>query len=521
MPWIIQRYILKDLVRTFLLAGLALSVILTLGGLIRPIQRYGIGPGQVLDLIIYLWPVTATVVLPIAALFSATLTYGRLATDNEYDACKAAGISPLFVTMPGLGLAGVVAISNLILTMNVMPSFVQLADRAINADLRPIVFRQLQRQGYYRLGKEAPYAIYADYADPSTGRVLGVIVTETNDGRLTRLMGADLAQMVFVSDVDSPSVQIFTQNAFQLDLVGNRWLAAEGISAVIPVDPLFADKLRFKKLAQIKRIQADPIVYKPIAAQAGNLWTQALVELLGARIQSSLQAGRPIELQGQGVKVTIKAKDTAVEAGKIGFTGPVELIMSDPNGSRSWYARGLELVLLRDPLCIALDLSDVRPADGIGPVSRPHIPLLAVPGDIVELMGSQPRLDLLDQHRLQRIIADPSEHLIRLAGRLMQSIRSLRLEIMAELHSRLAFGIGCIPMVIIGIALAIMRRGGHLLAAFAISCVPAMTLVVLILSGKELARSLGYWSHLGIGLIWSGVAVLAILAAWLYGKQQR
>ena len=61
--------------------------------------------------------------------------------------------------------------------------------------------------------------------------------------------------------------------------------------------------------------------------------------------------------------------------------------------------------------------------------------------------------------------------------------------IQSEMNSRLVFGIGCIPMILIGIGLGILQRGGHLLSAFGASCVPAALLGAVIISGKHLVEN--------------------------------
>jgi len=63
-----------------------------------------------------------------AALFAGALVYGRLTSDNELDACRASGISLLTLVYPGLALAIIVAIANLLLSFHVMPAFVHLAE---------------------------------------------------------------------------------------------------------------------------------------------------------------------------------------------------------------------------------------------------------------------------------------------------------------------------------------------------------------------------------------------------------
>ena len=157
MVFTLQRYIFRELFRVFALATIGLTLILSLGGVLQPVQEYGVGPRQVVHLLLYLMPVTLTFVLPMAALFASALTYGRFASDNELDACRASGISMLTMVYPGLVLAILVATANLILSFHVMPYFVHLAERSIKADAKQIVFRNIERRGYYKPSRCAVY----------------------------------------------------------------------------------------------------------------------------------------------------------------------------------------------------------------------------------------------------------------------------------------------------------------------------------------------------------------------------
>jgi lipopolysaccharide export system permease protein len=145
MIFTLQRYIFRELIKVFVPAVLALTVILSLGGILRPVQEYGVGPRQVLHLMLYFLPITLTFVLPMAALFAGALVYGRLAGDNELDASRASGISLLTLVYPGLALAIIVAICNLILSFHIMPVFVHLAEKSLKADAKQILFRNVQR----------------------------------------------------------------------------------------------------------------------------------------------------------------------------------------------------------------------------------------------------------------------------------------------------------------------------------------------------------------------------------------
>ncbi|HEC01947.1 MAG TPA: LptF/LptG family permease, partial [Phycisphaerales bacterium] len=92
MLFTLHRYIFRELFRVFLLAAVGLTLILSLGSILQPVQEFGLGSRQVVHLMGYFLPITLTFVLPMAALFAGALVYGRFASDNEYDACRATGV---------------------------------------------------------------------------------------------------------------------------------------------------------------------------------------------------------------------------------------------------------------------------------------------------------------------------------------------------------------------------------------------------------------------------------------------
>src|SRR4030043_1935176 len=100
MVFTLHRYIFRELLKVFIPSAAALTLMLSLGSVLRPVQEYGVGPRQVVHLIGYFLPITLTFVLPMAALFAGALVYGRFASDNELDACKAGGVSLLTLVYP-------------------------------------------------------------------------------------------------------------------------------------------------------------------------------------------------------------------------------------------------------------------------------------------------------------------------------------------------------------------------------------------------------------------------------------
>ena len=88
--------------------------------------------------------------------------------------------------------------------------------------------------------------------------------------------------------------------------------------------------------------------------------------------------------------------------------------------------------------------------------------------------------------------------------------------ISADIHSRLVFGIGCITLIMIGIGLGIILRGGHLLTAFAASSLPALVLISCIMMGKNIMENAQSVVLSGAWLMWGGLIILTVLCIWLY-----
>ncbi|MCH9002351.1 MAG: LptF/LptG family permease, partial [Planctomycetes bacterium] len=78
-PWTLQRYIFREMGRTFLLTAITLTCVLGLGGGVMNMIKLGdVTTGQLFRLMCLVVPIAAALTLPIAALFSAGATYGRL-----------------------------------------------------------------------------------------------------------------------------------------------------------------------------------------------------------------------------------------------------------------------------------------------------------------------------------------------------------------------------------------------------------------------------------------------------------
>ena len=489
---------------------------LSLGSILRPVQEFGVGPRQVIHLMGYFLPITLTFILPMAALFASALVYGRLTSDNELDACRASGISLLTLVYPGFFLAIIVAIANLLLSFHVMPAFVHLAEKSLKADAKQILFRNIQRRRYYKLPPEGRYLIYADQTSPQNNALSGVVVVELKDNRIKKIITAEVAKVIFKSHERFNEVQIIAYRAHRMgaeDEGGAEWLSLR-----TEFGSLLGDDIKFKKIDEMKRIQADLIQFYPIAKLARDTYAQLTAELLAQDIKARMANGTNsfYELLGEpnSVKFTAGHCSTRDEE-EVELSDEVVVIEYDTDSKRPLHtlrSAKASLHIEGDKLAPTLTMDIKR-----------HIVHGLLPPQAVETIANEFKTEKNGSLSLkvEKLASEltgiqPGPQLAKLQSTLRRKIRKTLVQIKAEIHSRLVFGIGCVSMIMIGIGLGIIKKGGHLLGAFGASCVPAAVLIVCIMSGKHITENLGSQNVSGIALMWAGLAFLSLLAVVIY-----
>src|ERR671933_158099 len=99
--------ILWELCKVFLMSLIGITGILLMAGIIAEASQQGLGPGQILAAIPLLIPSTLPYTIPATTLFATCVVYGRLSSDNEILAIKAAGVNVRMVIWPAV-LLGVI-----------------------------------------------------------------------------------------------------------------------------------------------------------------------------------------------------------------------------------------------------------------------------------------------------------------------------------------------------------------------------------------------------------------------------
>jgi lipopolysaccharide export system permease protein len=146
---LLQRYILGELVRVFLLLVVILTVMLVFVGLFREGTERGLGPVQILQITPYVVPSMLPFTIPATLLLSVCVVYGRISGDLEVIAAKAAGISALQLLMPAFLLGGTLAISSFGLLNYAIPWGVSNIERIVTQALEEIFFDVLATQHYF------------------------------------------------------------------------------------------------------------------------------------------------------------------------------------------------------------------------------------------------------------------------------------------------------------------------------------------------------------------------------------
>ncbi len=533
MIYTLHRYIFRELCKVFGLATLAMTLILNFGMLFREIQDFGVTPAQVVHLMFYLLPITLTFVLPMSALFAASMVYGRFAADRELDACRASGISLWLLVYPGLCLAILVATVNLLLSFHIAPAFIHRSERSIKANAEQILFRNLQRKGFYNL-PGSNYCIYANKADPQQKIIEGVIIVGKEKNEFKNLQIIERAKVEIDSHSEVNRATIIAQNLTRVNELEPASTRQVILEQEFP--PLLTDNIKFQKLHQLKTIRADKMQFYPIRQLAVKARAELITELLCGHLNQAFAAeGKTIRFESaDGSRAYELSAGSAVlspsQPQTVELLGPVVLTEIDrirnqilcryqsPSASC-----GPETDQLAANMQLNLDSPTWDRGGGVRGVSySKFINNIVWPAAITDAIGGRPLLDVLQNvGQADSALPDPKKSLLSKVEELKKRIHRVNNQIDAEIHSRLVLGLGCVGLILTGIALGISLRGGHLLSAFGASAVPAGMLIVFIVGGRQLTKNPSVKASLGILMMWTGFVLLLCLMLYLYRRLLR
>ncbi|MFZ9010966.1 MAG: LptF/LptG family permease [Anaerohalosphaeraceae bacterium] len=217
------------------------------------------------------------------------------------------------------------------------------------------------------------------------------------------------------------------------------------------------------------------------------------------------------------------------KANALTLTGPIQLIQVDRSGMTVEYTSNeghIELENEGENLRLEMRLENPswkRPGVEPGKAVSKFVNNVRFPQSLADKVAMDGIMDTVSQADTDASVLEGprSGRLAAICKRIPEQLEKVDNQISSEIHSRLVLGMGSIALILTGIALGILFRGGHMLSAFGASAIPGGVLVVFILAGKEMTKNPSTPAMTGVSVMWIGLVVLAALTLWIYRKLLR
>ena len=147
---IINRLILLELVKVFLMALSGLTGLFLIAGLISEAAQRGLSLMQVVSIIPLLIPNMLPYTIPATTLFATCVVYGRMSHDNEIIVLKAAGVNILHTLKPAILLGTCAAATTMCLYYDVIPRTQRMLREQIMSDAEEVIYGLIKREGRLR-----------------------------------------------------------------------------------------------------------------------------------------------------------------------------------------------------------------------------------------------------------------------------------------------------------------------------------------------------------------------------------
>lgn len=536
-------YLFKDLVGVFVIAAVVLAGIMSFAGLLKWLTQFGLDGAQVAQLWMCLMPAMMTYSVPVAAVFATSIIYGRFTADNELTAARAAGLSYSAIIAPAVALGLVAAVGSLLFLSYVVPYFSYQAERVVFHNVAKVIASQIDSKHSLPLDKSAKSTVYAQKA---------LIAPGGDDGERQSLV---LIQPMLVRQADGPdglrvpteismartatlhldrSESSETEVRVELDSatsfsrkIGEKPQMGVGSTEFGPfrVPSQLKPNVKFMDIGRLKDLADKPETLERVRRWMVKYIDQERRQTVLDRIAKSLadhpaqgytiEDVEPCQIIARRAKVNIVKDRLLIEAADT----PIQVIQRRINGSAIYECRnlriGAEIYDEYHRIYFTLDLSgEVTLAMNRRVVARGEDQIttsVPLPADI----------EALKNRRLVDYLAPDS----RLAPAERNTLRREQIiaanEVKSEMNSRASFGLSCLVLVMVGSLLGMRFKSGDFLTAFAVSFVPALITITLVVAGSQMATEVSYTTLkdpivFALGLIWAGNVISAVVAGVLF-----
>ncbi|MBT3200331.1 MAG: LptF/LptG family permease [Phycisphaerales bacterium] len=550
----LSRYIGLDLLKCTGLTLVVLTLTLTTLGIIEPLRKQGLDASQVFLIFTITLPVMLSFTLPFAALFAACFVYGRFSQDNEFLASKASGISIFSLLRPAICLGIAVTVTSLCLSNFLAPIMARRGADAITNNIRGLMCRKLASNGFLSF---KGMTIHADrvhqYDDRPYDKLQGVVVVKSknDDSGDVEIMSAKSARTQF--GINHKTLRAFVNITLDEAVIVSSSDPSVRTQTTCPLESVSFDR-RIKEKpawyswAELQERLVDPS--KSITVQQTIVEIQQAVcnDIFVKHIRDELKA------RGQYDKLTRHDARYIIKAPHAEPGGSGELILKASTGEKpllieiieldngkpknkitasnaiikmTWdaFTKKPEISLTLDQDVKSTDLTTSHPgeiakAKGLNSLEYGQI---RIPDDVAAKIA-----DVTPHEAYHNIDGLTGNEAIRKKLSTLKNKHVVRLimDIEAEKHMRLAFGVSCLLMVMLGGVLGLIFKGGQFVSALFTSTVPAATVVITILMGKNLAQNPDVMRldgpsgslSLGVIVIWGGIGLLTVATGLIYWR---
>lgn len=560
---------LADLWRLLLLTTLVIVTVLAFVASVKPLSDGKLeAEDAVRFMLLAMLPMLAYA-LPFSGAFAATLTYYRLANDNELIAARASGVSLRMLLVPAMvtGLALGVALEGL--NEFVIPKFLRNMERLVTVDAARLLAGSISRGQPFERDRTLIYAddVQRVEPEPGTGATDKLIlsrllyVEKDSAGNIVSEATATRAGVwVYPATEDRTTGRASSDVYIRLiNPIGSRTKVRPGQSAVLhesdssefslTVPSLFKDNPKFATFFELRELRTNPERMSKVDVRRRDLALMIGERRLMQAVASDLALDRSLTLtRPDGETIVLRAAELRETAprewsllpAKAGQAIEAEIVRrasrTGEAGVTTRYSAesGTLSPLPREEradrrLALKLELKNARAMSGPStkaaagadgkPVGVAEFPRY-VRGDLTYPTSTVD--DLLKLSSAELIKASEAGDVAVLtkgpAADLAFVLRDLSRDITSKQNERLGLAAATAIMIVLGAVSAVSMHARLPLQVYLAAFFPALASVVTVAGGQTLNRSIG-WP--GLILLWSGVAVLAAYTLHLYLKVAR
>ena len=528
---ILHKYLIKELLRTFIPALLCLEFLLLLGFSVQLLHK-GLDVPSLFSVLPYMALYTFPHSLPSSLLAATVMTYGRLSADNEITAIRIAGIHLHSIVTPIVITGVIFSILTLYLNAEVLPRSYfkvrQLQEKAVKRVLATHFITAKKKVDFY------PYQIYItsiedgiykdvavfEYVDEYIANILlaeegEIEIGDSGDRILLTLRRGEFLKPDIKYSIDSPTMGSFEEAVFEIPL---RQKVRHAALKYATLTSLIAQRGEINdELSGLEKLFGNP--EKTIKITMREIST---INEEKERFQGRLQKA---EVEMKKSKANIPKQEGAIKRAKFDIsifenyinvarnnisklTQEREIeedmrIMGFNQKSEEEFAKNVLLIkkiIEKEKRRIKKAKRKVSRSERV--IEDENKKIEAVGLDIEGFLRGK---EELEKERL--VLAERVE---------MAEKQKLSRELSVTIHKRLSPSLASLTFILIGIPLGIMTRSNNMLISLGISFILILFVYYpLVATGLVLADSMNFPI---IPSVWAANVVNIILGVFLFRK---